>query len=519
MVFRKPYAFLIKHFKKIHILLLVLSIYVGYRLIDVSGFINDFMKSSSYDLDTNPITNHITSQLMFIIFLLFLGSIALLALFVYKKKPWKSYLIPVIEYAVLWFVLNIIKGIFHVTSSTSVSTTDVRMARDLLMIIMIIQLPAMAIFVMRIFGVDLKKFNFTLDQEFLELSEEDRAEFEVSLNFDKNSIIRLFKRLVRNLNYFYQEHKKICVSVGVFIVVVLFYRLFVFIFITNRTYTQGEIYSANGYTIQVVNSYITDKDKTGNIISNKSRFVVLEFNIINQSAPRTIYMENFHLKHGNHDYVTSRKTYADDFSDLGSCYDSVKELSRGETIHFIVIYKVDKSLNKNGFTLYYQERSGYLRKISLNVKDISKLKHPVNVSLGEDLSIKTNTLEETFSFDTYEVVDEVQYAVKNCNSTTSSKCYAQHKNFQSDGSFKIIKIEFASDTFVAKNMIDFLTSYGTIIYKDSVGDEEVIPLKSPFIGTYYGKVLFIKAPLDIAESKDVRIEITMRDKRYVYHLT
>ena len=43
MIIRKPYAFLIKNFRKIHILLLAISLFVAYKLFDVTRFINDFM--------------------------------------------------------------------------------------------------------------------------------------------------------------------------------------------------------------------------------------------------------------------------------------------------------------------------------------------------------------------------------------------------------------------------------------------------------------------------------------------
>ena len=68
MIIRKPYAFLIKNFKKIHIFLLVLSIYVLYRLINVSSFVNEFMDLGTYDFYKDPISNHITWLLLFLYF-------------------------------------------------------------------------------------------------------------------------------------------------------------------------------------------------------------------------------------------------------------------------------------------------------------------------------------------------------------------------------------------------------------------------------------------------------------------
>jgi len=133
MIIRKPYAFLIKNFKKIHIFLLILSIYVAYKLIGVSSFVNEFMRLGTYDLFNDPITNHITWLTTLAIFLLIIGSSAILFLLNHKKKPWKLYLIPIIEYFALFLVLEMIKSFFG-NYSSDVATTDLRLSKDLLMI-------------------------------------------------------------------------------------------------------------------------------------------------------------------------------------------------------------------------------------------------------------------------------------------------------------------------------------------------------------------------------------------------
>ena len=99
---------------------------------------------------------------------------------------------------------NLQKSFFN-SYSTDVETTDLRMAKDLLTMFLIIQLPVIGIYVMRVFGLDMKKFNFNSDQEFLELSEEDREEIEIGISLDKDSFKRGFKKFTRYLNYFYQE--------------------------------------------------------------------------------------------------------------------------------------------------------------------------------------------------------------------------------------------------------------------------------------------------------------------------
>ena len=80
MIIRKPYAFLIKNFRKIHIFLLILGFYVAYRLFDVSRFVSDFTRLGVYDLFSDPITKHITWFLTLSLLLLVAGCLALLFL-------------------------------------------------------------------------------------------------------------------------------------------------------------------------------------------------------------------------------------------------------------------------------------------------------------------------------------------------------------------------------------------------------------------------------------------------------
>ena len=209
MIIRKPYAFLIKNFRKIHIVLLFLSLFIAYKIYDINHFLNVYMSSGIYDSYRNPITLHVSFWLLLSVILVIIGSITLLILLNYKKKPWKLYLLPVIEYIAMFFVLNMIKS-FFVHYSYDVKPTDLRLSRDLLGIFLIIQLPSILFFIMRVFGLDIKKFNFNMEKEFLELSEEDREEIEIGLNLDRHSFIRGYKRFIRNAKYVYFEHKKIC---------------------------------------------------------------------------------------------------------------------------------------------------------------------------------------------------------------------------------------------------------------------------------------------------------------------
>ena len=514
MIIRKPYAFLIKNFKRIHIFLLLLSLFVAYKLIDISSFVNEFMRLGTYDLFQDPVTNHISTFLMISLLLLSIGSLSLLILLHYKKKPWKIYLAPVIEYLALFFVMNMIRGFFRGYSSV-VEPTDLRLSRDLLFIFTIAQIPVIIIFIVRVFGLDVKKFQFNSDQEFLELSEEDREEIEIGFSIDKNSISRGFKRFLRHFNYFYMEHKGICRMVVVVLILILGFRTYRYIFVINKSYTQGDFYSANGYTFRVNQVYFTDKDYHGNVISEKSNFVIVDLTIQNNSSPRTVYLENFHIRNGISDEVTTRKTYMKEFQDLGVTYESTKELKRNEKLDCIIVYKVDKELNPKKFVLYYQEDGGFLRKIKLNVKDIREILKVENLSLGDEFELGIKTNNDTIVFDYADITDYISYTTRFCK---ESNCTFQKNDLWMNGEDRILEINFGSDVYEAKNMIDFLNNYGKLKYEDSNGKESTLEFVNPIGKVYYGKSVFLKVPVELEDAKSIYFDIIIRNKHYVYKL-
>ena len=516
MIIRKPYAFLIKNYRKIHIFLLVLSLFVAYKLIDVSSYVNEFMRFGSYDMFTNPITKHIDIWLNLSLFFLMVGSAALLFLLYYKKKPWKIYLIPVIEYFVLFLVLIMIKGFFDGYTS-SVQTTDLRLSRDLLLIFIVLQLASIGIYAMRAIGWDIRKFQFDTDQEFLELSEKDREEVEVGLSFDKYSIIRGCKKMLRHIQYFYGEHKGFCrIAFGILLAISLL-RIGLFFFVTNRTYSQGDVYSVEGYSFRINSAYFTDKDYRGNVITKQSNFVVVSLTITNHSSTRTIYLENFHLKNGISDYVTTNKIYAKEFQDLGDASESKTKLKKGASLDCIIIYKVDSKLSKNNFTLYYQEKDGILRKIKLKVKDLSKIQNPVTLSLGEELDLQFKEKEEIIRLDYVTLKENISYTIRRC---TSSGCSFIEREFSVDpsSSNRILQLDFSSDNYEAKDILDFLKNYAKIVYIDEDDEEYVLDAKSPVYDIYYGKTAFLTVPLDILHAKKVSLDLILRNRHYVYDL-
>ena len=231
MIIRKPYAFLIKHFRRIHIFMLVLSVYIYYKCMQTRSFVSEFLELRSYDPYYEPIIRYASVLSLLVLIGLVVLSFTLVVLLRHKKKPWKLYVIPLVSYAFLFIAFVLTISLFSGYNDTS-GTTGIRAVGDLLFIGTLPQYVIIIILLMRIFGLDLNKFDFKSDKEFLELSNEDREEIEISVNIDKESFRRTFKRLKRNLGYFYQEHRLLVNTVASVLLIVI--REIVFLLMVIR---------------------------------------------------------------------------------------------------------------------------------------------------------------------------------------------------------------------------------------------------------------------------------------------
>ena len=515
MIIRKPYAFLIKNFRKIHILLFVLCSFIYYKTITLNSFINQFLKLYTYDSYNEPISKYTGFFVMLILILLIVGFSSILILLKHKKKPWKLYLIPVISYVSLFITFLLVSSFFN-SYVSGVEVTSVRALRDIVFILTFPQYITFIILLIRIFGVDLKKFDFKLDEEYLELSSEDREEVEISVDIDKHSFKRLLKKIERNAKYFYYEHKRLVLTVTSVLLVLIVVNLYKFIFVTNKVYKQGDVIQSSGYTIKINNSFYTDKDYKGDKISKKENFLILDLNIKNNIGRRVVNFNRFHVMNGSSNYVSTNKLYASYFIDLGTTL-TKEVLNKGEEANMILIFKVAAKENKNRFVLYYQEfnnnNTNHLRKIKLKTKDLSKIIEHDPFKLGDVISVKEKGKEREIMFDDLLISEIMSYKKENCS---SSFCSVEPYKVKAEKDMKILRLSFASNDFSGKDMIDFLSNYGKIVCIDNSNNIKMIPIRNALnTYEYYGKYVYIPVPKNVDDTKKLSLFITIRNNRYI----
>lgn len=516
MVFKKPYAFLIKHFRKIHIALLLTWIYLYLKVSDIARFVRDFITLGSYSNTLESFSSKVGVLFYIAVIFIVISSIFLMLLLKRKGKPWKVYLIYIAEYFFLLITIIMLSNFFS-SYSLKTAASGVLIYRDMLNICNYLQYLILVFLIIRILGLDRKSLNFKNDEEYLELSSEDKEEFEISFDFDRNSIKRTLNRLKRNVTYFYKEHKFICdILLTIFLVTSIGYTYYYF-GIVHRSYKQGDTFTAGIYNINIEDAYITNKDLAGNSIEKGYNFVIVSLKIKNNSQKEVQpNLNRFHLMNKNTEKSHSiyYNTY---FKDLGTGADSKTTIGSGKEKTLYIVYKVKNDLNKDRFVLYYQELGGklrsYLRKIKLNIKDVSEIKDIGEYNLNDTITFEYIRGEQKKIEITESAIGKnAIYNRYYCPSDTVCGVYEQ--NLEAKPQKSILKLSFASSDFEGEEFIDFSSSYGKIKYIDNNGKIGYKEIKNAIDTNYQGKEIFISTDEEVLNAEKIWIEYTLRNKKY-----
>lgn len=518
MIIKKPYAFLIKNFKKIHIFLFILCSYILWKTTAIIPFMKEFIKTGMYDSINGAVSGYITFLAYIFTILIVIALGAILKLLYEKKKPWKMYILPIITYSLL-FILFIVTSNYFVAYTGSTDTTMPRALKDIYTILLVPQYMTFIILLIRILGLDLNKFDFKSDEEYLELSMADQEEIEININFDKRSIKRFLKRFKRNSGYYIQEHKKPIFIICIIVLMITGWKTFEYVFIINRSYSQGDVIKTSGYEITINDSYYSNIDYNGKKISANSSFIILDVTITNKAQKRKINFSRFHIMNGINNYIPTAKTYETQFKDLGTTYD-YKTINPEESYNTLLIFKVNNKDPQKRFVLYYQEfidsNTNHLRKIKLELKDLTKINENKPINLYDSLKFNIGKEEKEIIFDKYEILDSTNYSKENCS--TVNCAYDLLIETVPEGK-KILKIDFASNDFDGKDMIDFLSRYGKINYIDSNNKEHSIMIENALSTyKYYGKYVYIIVPAEVQSATSIYLDIAVRNNKFKYIL-
>lgn len=503
MVFRKPYGFLVKHFKFIHLILVGLYIYLAIKVNQIFNFYNNFALGNASKLEA---ISHVTNYYIIAIVLSIMICLIVYALMRYKKKPRLLYLILIALYLVVAFMIQTSYHGLHTIYISVLDTKTVRLYRDILQIMIWVQYVSIIVVLIRGLGFDIKKFNFVKDLEDLNIEVSDEEEVELTFGGTETAQ-RKIHRGFREFKYYYLENK-------IFIHIILGILLVVCIGtftiqneIIHKKYRENEAFSTEEFTFQVLNSYITVKDYQGHVVGlEDSSFVVIRMSLGANRVKREFNTSNLILKVNHHSYSCSKK-YVSYFSDLGTPY--LGQIIGGNTSYIFVYSVSNEDLDKKMELVYAEDKT-----VSLSPVYLDKMQQPKNYQLNERIDFTQSVLRSGYlQISSYELKEAFSYSY---TYVVLEKEYTGSLSIQSDKNVILhLLMELTYPNQLTNYM--FLSQYAKLKYKRDDQEYVSIHFNDQTPGDYKDGI-YVAVDPEVLNASQIWIEINIRGKQYIYHL-
>ena len=523
MVLRKPYKFLIKHFRFIHLLLAVMSSYLLTRTNSLISFFNDYINNTETLIGAGTSNEYFTVLMIIFCVGILIGSVIILFIMKMKDKPILFYIINIIAYVIITVIYLYDNSIIQKLELSTIDIRTIKLASDFTLICFLIQTLSTIILFVRGIGFSIKKFNFEQDLKF-DIDERDNEEFEFDVDIDKNKIKRKINKRIRDFKYNYHENKFLINMAMLILLLIIGLIIFLNIKVFNKIYKENNLITTTEFSYTITDSYLINTSYKNKKITN-NYLLVAKMKIKANSNDLKVFEPARVLLHiGKVRYNPTTK-YKDDVIDLGNVYDGEK--ISNEFSEYLLVFEIPKKyINKKKILSYSDPYSSvYKTKLSsekFNKKDSAKAKFPETIKLNSELISNVE-----FKINSYTITDRVKSEYTFCE--TSKNCYTSYEYIVPTLTDNYTKYIFKIDSTINfngqqltnfKDISDIIETFGTIKYTLD-GEEkemktkikEVSPRKGRRSGIYYFEIY-----KEIKSATNISLILNIRNSKYEYVL-
>ncbi len=527
MILKKPYAFLIKYFRIINIILAVLAGYVARRTYGVITFFNDYVVNNyTGNIYKGFSTEYISPIFYLAIVVLLVGIIGITLLFIYKKKPTKAYIASIGYYIILIIFLNIVSGALISLEKTVMTAEAARIYRDLSLLSVLPQIYFILLFLFRGLGFNIKKFNFDKDIKELEVAEGDNDEVEVTFKNDGVKLRRLIRRFGREFVYYLKENLLMAAIFGAILLCVALY------FASksapknyDKTYKQGVLFNNGEMSYRFEDSIVTNLDYRGNKFSDDEYYLVARVYIENNSMD-TVNLDSrlFRLIYKREGIYPSTDKAAN-FSDYGdSCFD--KTVLKDSSRSCLLVYRLTKKQIKKNYKIKIQNGTAYSQNVrvakynyvNITPAIIENIITQKEVKAGEELSFETSSIGNVkIKLSNPLVTTKYVYDYEFCNDRKVCNKYKNVINIDYTLNNKVLMIfdyEFSSESKWSLEKIFEL--FSKFRYKND-NEYEYITVKNVTPKGLKNKIV-LETSSKIKDSDGYDLLFVIRNKEYIINI-
>lgn len=530
MILRKPYAFLIKHFKLIHTILSICMIYLLYKSYNIYKFLNETLNMTELTVEHDSVAKLFNRYMFILPWVIIAILIILLVVMFRKQKPKVFYFINIIIFIATIVIYNYLYSTISYMEANIVGQQTVKLAIDMVFLVVASQLISTIISLIRSIGLDLKKFDFGKDLMELEINELDNEEFEINVELDSNSARRNIKKRLRYARYVYIENKLLINTVVFILIATIGFIIYLNVSILNAHYDEGEYFSTDDYSISILKSYITSQDSRGKTITKKDESLLILSISVNSYNAQTLNLAKTEILVGENIYYPI-SDYGKSLVDLGEVYNN--QVLSSETQNFLLVYEIpNENLDQiiifryfEGFDINSNSIKPTYTRVKLSPLELDdkvegevaneKEELVLNETLG-NTSIKINSLElaeyfvsnYNFCLNRIECYKSIEYIKPNVN-TNYDKAL-----LKIDG---VLTLDETKSITSLKNLYSVIYYFGRIDYIN--GDKtysidnftEVEPKKYKKENIYY-----IEINKDVLNADKAYLNFKLRNKEYKF---
>lgn len=522
MIFRKPYAFFIKHFKLFNVILTILQVYLIYKLSFMYHFFSEYANNPMGAIGQD-LTGTLLNKLIYIVgFVIIIFSLIMLFILSIKKKSLKLYIFTFIINVFILFLIYKITDVLQICEIQIVDTRTIYAYRDILLIAIILELVMSILTLVRSIGFDIKSFQFGQDLEKMHIDVTDNEEFELNIDVDSSKIKRNIERRKRYFKYFIFEHKFLLLLISAILIGVVSYFIYSKADIYHNATKPNKIIQLDNFDIGTKTSYITNKDYRGNVITDNS-LIIIPIEIKTSTTKQKLNTARFALTIDNHSYYHITN-YQDKLIDLGTVYKD--QIIPNEFTTYLLVFEVPNEYTNKTMYLQYGTVNNQNVKFVIKPQNIDTLNKTFTSNLGNTVIFKNDLIESgTLIINNYEFSDKFKVDYKFC--VTNNECYNSYEyivpDYKNNYDMTILKLNgnmnMIKSNINVSNFPDFVIKFGTLVYtKDGITKrctnlKQIKPSKTKLDDVYY-----IEVYDEIKDADDIAFEFKIRNTLYSYKL-
>jgi len=518
MVFKKPYAFFIKYFRIINLILNILLMFYIYRLNLIHQVINDFYYGRITNF-SNAETAYVGLGMYFLIFLISLLIIIIILTLKKKEKPFKDYLFNIIYNVFIIIYLFSVGNLFLTLNETVIEQTTLKLYSDISFLIILPLLYFFVKYLLIIIGFDLKKFNFQKDILEMKKTEDDNEEIELIFDRDTYKTKRKIRKTFREFKYYLLENKLIITIICIIASLIVFIPLFSLKIFDSNKVNLNKYFTAGNFLYKVLNVYETKYDSRYKLVNKDNKFVVAIISVRNNlNLGDSIDFKRIRLFYED-EYVYSNNFYNKYFLEFKP-YDG-EIIKSGEEKIYAFLFKVPNTYKSNKYIIKFYDRIvfnedesvGSYKVLDINAKRLDQKRNEKELNLNEssvfnkELYGYSNITINNYKFENKYIYNDGEKDIIVGDNNINNTMLILDYNLKLD-------VNSNAANFIGSDK-DFFENHVSLEYKQNNITKTYNNIKAL---NNIDEKIFLSVPYNVKNSDDINLVINFRDVKIIYNL-